>query len=88
MESNILSSKASGRIQQWNSNSSKEMPKPPISGKVLRKSEYSNFCSFEKFKSRNIPNTVGPRYMREIGTPKIDWHIMNLHIKKPRMTDN
>jgi len=26
--------------------------------------------------------------MREIGTPKIDSHIMNSHIKRPRMTDN
>jgi len=32
--------------------------------------------------------TVGPRYMRGIGTPKIDLHIMNSHIKRPRMTDN
>jgi hypothetical protein len=33
-------------------------------------------------------NTGGPRYMREIGTPKIDSHITNLHIKRPRMTVN
>jgi hypothetical protein len=33
-------------------------------------------------------NTVGPRYMRGIGTPKKDSHIMNSHIKRPRMTDN
>jgi len=33
-------------------------------------------------------STVGPSYIREIGTPKIDLHIMNLHIKRPRMTDN
>jgi hypothetical protein len=26
--------------------------------------------------------------MREIGTPKIDSHIKNSHIKRPRMTDN
>jgi hypothetical protein len=26
--------------------------------------------------------------MREIGTPKIGSHIMNLHIKRPRMTVN
>jgi hypothetical protein len=32
--------------------------------------------------------TVGPRYMREIGTPKIDSHIMNSHIKRSWMTDN
>jgi hypothetical protein len=30
--------------------------------------------------------TGGPRYMRKIGTPKIGSHIMNLHIKRPRMT--
>jgi len=33
-------------------------------------------------------NTVGPRYMRGIWTPKIDSHIMNSNIKRPRMTDN
>jgi len=38
---------------------------------------------------QNISNyTGGPRYMREIGTPKIDSHIMNLHIKRPRNTIN
>jgi hypothetical protein len=26
----------------------------------------------------------GPRYMREIGTPKIGSHIMNLHLKKTK----
>jgi len=35
-----------------------------------------------------IVDTVGPRYMREIGTPKIDSHIKNSHLKRPRMTDN
>ncbi len=39
------------------------------------------------FKNKNT-NTGGPRYMREIGTPKIGSHIMNLHIKRPRMTVN
>jgi len=33
-------------------------------------------------------NTGGPRYMREIGTPNIDSHITNLHLKRPRMTVN
>jgi hypothetical protein len=33
-------------------------------------------------------STVGPRYMREIGTPKIGLHIRNSHIKRPRMTVN
>jgi len=33
-------------------------------------------------------NTGGPRYMQEIGTPKIDSHITNLHIKRPRMNVN
>jgi hypothetical protein len=33
-------------------------------------------------------STVGPRYMREIWTPKIDSNIMNSNIKRPRMTDN
>ncbi len=32
--------------------------------------------------------TVGPRYMRGIGTPKIDSHMMNSYLKRPRMTDN
>ena len=32
--------------------------------------------------------TGGLRYMREIGTPKIGSHIMNLHIKRPRITIN
>ncbi len=35
-----------------------------------------------------LPYTGGPRYMREIGTPKIGSHIMNLHIKRPRNTIN
>jgi len=26
--------------------------------------------------------------MREIGTPKIGWHVTNLHIKRPRITVN
>jgi len=29
-------------------------------------------------------NTVGPHYMREIGTPRIDSQIMNSHIKKTK----
>ncbi len=33
-------------------------------------------------------NTGGPRYMREIGTPKIGSHVMNLHMKRPRITIN
>jgi len=36
----------------------------------------------------NKYNTGGPCYMREIGTPKIDWHIMNLHLKRPKITVN
>ncbi len=32
--------------------------------------------------------TGGPRYMREIGTPKIGSHIMNWHIKRPKITVN
>jgi len=32
--------------------------------------------------------TGGPRYMREIGTQKIDSHITNSHIKRPRVTVN
>jgi len=32
--------------------------------------------------------TGGPRYLREIGTPKIGMHITNLHIKRPRITIN
>jgi hypothetical protein len=42
--------------------------------------------------NRNInvvkANTGGPRYMREIGTPRICLHIMNSHIKRPRITVN
>ncbi len=26
--------------------------------------------------------------MREVGTPKIGWHITNSHIKRPRLTVN
>jgi len=33
-------------------------------------------------------NTGGSRYIREIKTPKIDSHIMNSHIKRPRITVN
>jgi hypothetical protein len=32
--------------------------------------------------------TGGPRYLREIGTPKISQDIINLHIKGPRITVN
>jgi len=32
--------------------------------------------------------TGGPRYIREIGTPKIGSHVMNSHIKRPRITVN
>ncbi len=32
--------------------------------------------------------TDGPRYMQEIGTPKIGLHIMNLNIKRPRIAVN
>jgi len=32
--------------------------------------------------------TGGPRYMQEIGTPKIGLHIMNLNIKRPRIAVN
>jgi hypothetical protein len=35
-----------------------------------------------------VQNTGGPRYIREIGTPKIGWHIMNSHIKRPTITVN
>jgi len=41
-----------------------------------------------KFNNISIENTGGPCYMREIGTPKIGSHIMNLYIKRPRMTVN
>ncbi len=34
------------------------------------------------------PHTGGPCYMREIGTQKIGSHIMNSHIKRPRITVN
>ncbi len=33
-------------------------------------------------------STGGPRYIREIGTPKIGSHIMNSNIKRPRITVN
>jgi len=32
--------------------------------------------------------TGGPRYIREIGPPKIDLQITNLHIKRPRIIVN
>jgi len=32
--------------------------------------------------------TGGHSYMQEIGTPKIGSHIMNLNIKRPRITVN
>jgi len=37
---------------------------------------------------RHISSTGGPRYMREIGTLKVGWHIKILHIKRPRITLN
>jgi len=33
-------------------------------------------------------NTGVPRFMREIGTPKICSHIINSHIKRPTITVN
>ncbi len=39
-------------------------------------------------KMRFHDGTGGPRYMREIGTPKIGSHIMNSHIKIPRNATN
>jgi len=36
----------------------------------------------------NKVSTGGPRYMREIGTPKKCSHIMNLHIKRSTITVN
>jgi len=32
--------------------------------------------------------TGEPHYIREMGNPKIDWHITNLNIKRPRITVN
>jgi hypothetical protein len=37
---------------------------------------------------RDFRSTGGPRYMREIGTQKIGSHIINSHIKRPRITVN
>ncbi len=34
------------------------------------------------------PGTGGPRYMRDIGTKKLGSHILNSHIKRPRMPIN
>jgi hypothetical protein len=36
----------------------------------------------------NFTPTVGPRYMRQIGTKKFGLQIKNLHIKRPRITVN
>ncbi len=41
-----------------------------------------------KLKTATKYGTGGPRYMREIGTPKIDSNKTNSNIKRPRMTDN
>jgi len=35
-----------------------------------------------------IAHTGGPCYMRDLGTPKIGSHIINSHIKRPRITIN
>ncbi len=35
-----------------------------------------------------VYSTGGPRYMQEIGAPKIGSNIMNSHIKRPRITIN
>jgi len=43
------------------------------------------YCSNQ---TESMLSTGGPRYMREIGTPKIGSNIMNLHIKRPRITIN
>jgi len=40
------------------------------------------------FSTLLFESTGGPRYMREIGTPKIGLHVINLHIKRPRITVN
>jgi hypothetical protein len=39
----------------------------------------------KKVKTLNL-STGRPRYMQEIGTVKYVSHIMNFHIKRPRMT--
>jgi len=39
-------------------------------------------------KAQWFKSTGGPRYMREIRTPKIGSHIMNSHIKRPIITVN
>ncbi len=44
---------------------------------------------FVEIRTHNLFSyTVGPRYMREIGTPKKGSTIMNLHIKRPRIALN
>ncbi len=46
--------------------------------------------SDHSLKDKVIKNysTGEPRNIREIGTPKIGSHIMNSHIKRPRITIN
>ncbi len=50
-----------------------------------------NFCiprKYEDHTGNRIGYTGGPRYMRETGTPKIGSNLLNLHIKRPRITVN
>jgi len=44
--------------------------------------------AFQKGFEFQVSSTGGPRYMREIGTPKIGSPIINLHIKRQTITVN
>jgi len=48
---------------------------------MLRLLYFSNKCA-------SIEYARGPRYMQEIGSPKIGSHITNLHLKRPKITVN
>jgi len=45
------------------------------------------FLNFQHTSSY-FPHTGGPHYMRKIGSPKIGSHIMNSHVKIPKITTN
>jgi hypothetical protein len=57
---------------------------------ILIIDHYISRKKFCKADLRTLKNesTGGPRYIREIETRKIGLHLMNSHIKRPRITIN
>jgi hypothetical protein len=52
------------------------------------KDKSKDYFNYDTVKVKTKRYTGGPCYMQKIGTPKIDSHITDLHIKRPRMIVN